>query len=102
MEKPHSCPKCRSDLVQADAGLVNSIPYWYCRTCKEEVNNPENYCHEGEIPPVDIDLLEEFERLIDEANNGNVKGYTFVDPFTGAGYVDEEDEEDDPQNYSFD
>jgi len=34
-------PKCRGcykEAVPADAGILRSIPYWYCRVCKVEVD----------------------------------------------------------------
>ena len=35
------CFSCNSNLnvIKADAGVVQSIPYWYCKTCKEEVDH---------------------------------------------------------------
>lgn len=32
------CKGCYKQAVVADAGLIRSIPYWYCRTCKVEVD----------------------------------------------------------------
>ena len=34
-----TCKKCfKNTVVWADAGVIRSIPYLYCRTCKIEVN----------------------------------------------------------------
>jgi len=32
------CCYARDLVVEADAGLTRSIPYWYCRRCKIEVS----------------------------------------------------------------
>lgn len=33
-----NCKKCRKDGVEADAGLLTSKPYYYCRICKIELD----------------------------------------------------------------
>lgn len=35
---PPTCRGCRSSTVSADAGLLKSIPYWYCPKCRIEVS----------------------------------------------------------------
>lgn len=36
-EYPPYCKKCKDVAVKADAGVITSIPYWYCRKCKFEL-----------------------------------------------------------------
>jgi hypothetical protein len=36
---PPECRYCRQRAVWADAGIMRSIPYFYCRRCKAEVDD---------------------------------------------------------------
>lgn len=37
--EPPTCRRCNYQTIWADAGVVKHIPYFYCRTCKVEVND---------------------------------------------------------------
>lgn len=37
--KTPKCKKCYNYAILADAGIVRSIPYFYCKFCKTEVNS---------------------------------------------------------------
>ena len=52
LDNPPTC-KCGETAVAADAGVLTSIPYWYCRECKDEV-----YLSDP-IPLFDYDDMEE-------------------------------------------
>lgn len=59
------CPKCKNIGRKANAGFSSIIPYYYCDTCKEEIELDEVVTRR--ITPKqddDMDLLAEFERLI--------------------------------------
>ena len=32
-----TCNKCNNFAILENAGIVNSIPFWYCKNCKIEV-----------------------------------------------------------------
>lgn len=36
--KPPKCQICSKDTILADAGILSSITYFYCRHCKVEVD----------------------------------------------------------------
>jgi hypothetical protein len=35
---PPDCRYCKRQAVWADAGIMKSIPYFYCRRCKAEID----------------------------------------------------------------
>lgn len=37
--QPPICNICKDHAYEANAGVLTSIPYWYCRNCKHEVND---------------------------------------------------------------
>jgi hypothetical protein len=65
------CQKCKNQGVFVKM-LIGS-DYWYCRTCKDEIEleivNTPRQANDDE----DLDLLAEFERLIAEGDNNNKK-----------------------------
>ena len=63
--KPSICQKCNTGkyIVEANAGVVVSIPYWYCKSCKEEVENTQdNDPFEG--IDINLDFMVDDEEII--------------------------------------
>ena len=69
--KPDLCITCGDDqrIVLSDAGIVTSIPFWYCRGCKQDLDSAgfpplppsiRNYpdFEEEEHEPLDWDLVQ--------------------------------------------
>jgi len=83
MKKTPECKSCRVLVTQADAGILKSIPFWYCEGCKNEVDD-RGFIIKPKIEDKRLDELdayfdEEIQRLDDE----------------GPSFVDSEDEEAD-------
>jgi len=38
-EKAPVCVSCRNTATKCDAELTSSVPFWYCETCGQEVND---------------------------------------------------------------
>lgn len=66
--KAPSCKKCKKEVVLADAGVLTSKPYWYCRVCKIEVDDA-GYAFNPNDPKKDLDnyFADEISRLDLEA-----------------------------------
>jgi hypothetical protein len=57
-KKIPTCKNCNNLCVSADAGIFKSIPYFYCRNCKVEVND---WGFEIEAVPKPVDSLKDLE-----------------------------------------
>lgn len=57
-----NCRKCDNQVVHADAGVLTSKPYLYCRTCKIEVDTWGYEVHAARTE-LDVSELEEYLRL---------------------------------------
>ena len=56
--KTPSCKICNKLVVSANAGILKSIPYFYCRNCKIEVND---WGFEVESNPKPSEVLRELD-----------------------------------------
>lgn len=67
---PVTCTKCKKKCVIADAGLLASIPYRYCQTCKIELDYRG---YEVLLKDEDLEELEEYlsEEVSKWENEGN-------------------------------
>ncbi len=100
--KTPSCKTCHKLAVPANAGIFKSIPYFYCRNCKFEVNE---WGFEVEYIPKAPDSLKELDdylsgelgRFDNEAPPPKKKFKSVYDPFhkRNMKVEDEEPEEED-------
>lgn len=59
------CPMCGDDLITANAGVLNNIPYMYCRTCKDEVTSLDPGGYDQDMSE-DLEEDNELDHLTDE------------------------------------
>lgn len=74
-----TCKTCRNNTIQADAGILKPILYWYCRTCRFEVDD-----YGFEVKPPSDNGLEELEGYL-SGELGRFDNHEYVvkvyDPF---------------------
>lgn len=83
-----NCKTCRTDTQLRDAGIFNSIPFWYCENCKIEVDF-RGWSVEAPKKPSKTEELDSY--LAEKVQE--------MDAESGVLPIDEEDLEEDPAWY---
>lgn len=110
--KTPSCKNCHNLAVPANAGIFKSIPYFYCRNCKIEVNEWGFEVEAAPNPLKDLDdyLSGEIGRFDNEAPASGFsmpiskkpiklkKSRTVYDPFHKRNLPVEEDDEEEEED----